>query len=150
VRHPVFEERISGSLHWVGDATSRAGVAALVAAILLVFVGALAIAGFPGNWMAGFSTAASIITLIMLFVIQHTQSRQQIALQLKLDELIRSSPRADDHLVHIELAEDAELIEREQVQIDRHESLREKDDDDLDEGTTQPPRLLTDPSDATS
>ena len=124
----AVESRISSVLHWVGDVTSRAGAAALVATILLAFVAVLAVAGFPGNWMTGFATAASFITLVMLFVIQHTQSRQQIALQLKLDELIRTSPRADDHLVHIELAPEAELDQREQEQIDHHESLREPAD----------------------
>lgn len=121
----AVESRISAALHWVGDVTSRAGAAALVAIVLLVFVVVLVVAGFPGSWMTGFATAASFITLVMLFVIQHTQSRQQIALQLKLDELIRTSPQADDHLVHIELAPEAELDQREQEQIDHHESLRE-------------------------
>jgi len=53
----------------------------------------------------------------MLFIIQHTQSRQQTATQLKLDELIRAIPEADDLLVHIETAKEAELIEREQDHI---------------------------------
>ena len=65
----------------------------------------------------------------MLFVIQHTQYRHQIALQLKLDELILSSPHADDHLVHIEFADEAELIARELGEIAHHESLRETDGD---------------------
>ncbi len=73
----------------------------------------------------GFSTIAESFTLVMLFAIQHTQSRQQIALQLKLNELIRTSPHADDLLVLIELAEDAELLEREQGQVDHHEQLRD-------------------------
>ncbi len=121
----AVEKRISRALHWVGDVTSRAGASAVVAVILVVFVVVLAIAGFPAYWMSAFATATSFITLVMLFVIQHTQSRQQTALQLKLDELIRTSPQADDHLVHIELAPDAELDRREQDQIAHHESLRE-------------------------
>jgi hypothetical protein len=44
-----------------------------------------------------------------------------------LDELIRSSPLADDHLVHIEVAEDVELIERETAQAAHHLSIREGD-----------------------
>jgi len=51
---------------------------------------------------------------------------------LKLDELIRSSPEADDLLVHIERAPDEEINEREQDQIAHHEALR---DDDSDSGT---------------
>ncbi len=133
MEHSAIQRRISRILQWVDEITSRAGAAALVAFVLFSFIIALAIVGFPGNWEAGFSTVASSITLVMLFVIQHTQSRHQVALQLKLDELIRTSPDADDLLVHIEFAEDAELIEREHDQIAHHESLRESDEDDAND-----------------
>ena len=123
--------RISRVLHWVSDFTSRASTAIAVSFSLLVFILILAINGFPGNWQIGFSSVAESITLIMLFVIQHTQSRQQVVLQLKLDELIRTSPQADDLLVHLEEADDEELIEREQSQVAHHEALR--DGDNLEE-----------------
>lgn len=125
--------RISRILQSVDDITSRAGAAALTACIVTVFVLVLAFAGFPGNWQVAFATVAESITLVMLFVIQHTQSRQQIALQLKLDELIRTSPVADDLLVHIESAPDAELIEREEGQIAHHEALRGPEDGEGDQ-----------------
>ena len=124
MEHSPTQKRISQVLHWVGEITSRAGTAALVAAVMLVFIVILGIEGFPGNWEVGFATVSSTITLVMLFVIQHTQSRQQIALQLKLDELIRSSPQADDLLVKIEKAEDDELIDLEQDSVAQHEALR--------------------------
>jgi low affinity Fe/Cu permease len=47
-----------------------------------------------------------------------------VATQLKLDELIRTSPEADPLLVKIEKSKDEELIEREKDHIDQHESLR--------------------------
>lgn len=115
-------------LHAVSDFTARAGVAASVFALLLSFSITLSIMGFPANWEVGFATVVSLITLLMLFVLQHTQSRHQKVLQLKLDELIRASPNADDLLVHIEVAHDNELIEREQDQVAHHESLRESEE----------------------
>ena len=117
--------RISRLLHLVGDLTSKSGVAAGVTVAVVLFLVALALAGFPSGWEAGFSTAAAAITLVMVFVIQHTQSRQQVATQLKLDELVRSSPHADDLLVHIEKADDHELIERERSQIEHHAAVRD-------------------------
>jgi len=123
------ERRISRVLHWIGDLTAKSGIAALVAVIVIIFAVVLAIEGFPGRWEEGFSTAGTAITLLMLFVIQHTQNRQQVATQLKLDELIRASPEADDFLVKIESAKDEELIEREKDHLDHHEALREPDDD---------------------
>ena len=120
-----MHQRISRILHWISDFTSRSVVAAIVFVLLLGFGITLSAMGFPANWEVGFATVVSLITLLMLFVIQHTQGRHQKVLQLKLDELIRSSPHADDLLVHIEDANDNELIEREQGQVAHHEALRE-------------------------
>ena len=124
------QRRLSRLLHRVGDATSRSGVAAAVAGATAMFLVVLAADGFPQSWEVVFATVSSAITLTMVFVIQHTQSRQQIATQLKLDELIRTSPRADDRLVHIEVAADDELILREQNQLEHHVAVREADTGD--------------------
>lgn len=125
MEHSPSQQRISRVLHWVGDITARASATVLVTVVVVIYAVVLGVKGFPGRWQMGFSTAAQAVTLIMLFVIQHTQNRQQLVTQLKLDELIRSSPHADDLLVHLEVAEDAELIEREQDQLAHHEALRD-------------------------
>ena len=130
MEHSTLQVRLSRALHWLGDLTSRAGAAVLVAAVLAVFVLVLVLLGFPATLEAGFSALASAITLLMVFVIQHTQSRQQSVTQLKLDELIRASPRADDLLVHLESADDHELAEREEHQLAHHASLRSDPDDE--------------------
>ncbi len=119
------QRRVSRGLHWIGDGTSRAGAALVAAALIIVFAVALAIDHFPINWETAFSAIASAVTLVMLFVVQHTQSRHQMALQLKLDELIRTSPGADDQLVHIEIADDAELDELKRAQEALHEAIRD-------------------------
>jgi low affinity Fe/Cu permease len=120
-------QRISKFLRWLGEATSKASAAIAVAFVLLVFLLILGIEGFPTTWLTTFGAIADVITLIMLFVIQHTQSRHQLVLQLKLDELIRATPRADDRVVKLEVAHDDELAEREQEQIAHHESLRDSE-----------------------
>jgi low affinity Fe/Cu permease len=119
--------RISRILQWMGEATSRASTAVAVAIAVLVFVIFLGADGFPSTWETTFSTVAEVVTLVMLFVIQHTQSRHQLVMQLKLDELIRASPQADDRVVKLEVAADDELMERENDQLAHHESLREGD-----------------------
>jgi low affinity Fe/Cu permease len=131
MEHSTIQRRLSRILHWVGDITSRSGATAVVVVLLLGFGVFLAIAGFPVSWEAAFSTVAGAITLVMLFIVQHTQSRNQVVLQLKLDELIRSSPDADDLLVHLEVADDAELIVLEQDQLAHHESLRGPEEEEL-------------------
>lgn len=44
--------------------------------------------GFPGRWETVFQTLVAALTLAMVFVIQHTQARQQAATQRKLDEIL--------------------------------------------------------------
>jgi low affinity Fe/Cu permease len=121
---------MSRLLRWLGEVTSRASTAAAVAAVSLAFLIVLAAKGFPSRWMTIFSTIAEVIALVMLFVIQHTQSRHQLVLQLKLDELIRAVPQADDRAVKLEVATDEELSEREQDQLAHHEALREPADNE--------------------
>ena len=125
MRWPHPQERISRSLHWIDELTARSGAALVTATLVIAFGVALALDGFPPNWEVSFATVAAAVTLVMLFVIQHTQSRHQLALQLKLDELIRASPSADDQLVRIESAATEELDERARDQQALHESLRD-------------------------
>jgi low affinity Fe/Cu permease len=120
---------LSRVLHRVVEQVARAATTVVVALAVAAFVVVAGINGFPSGWEAAFSLVSSAITLVMVFTIQHTQTRQQIAIQLKLDELIRSSPQADDLLVHIESAAEDELVEMEQTQLEHHVAMRSADDD---------------------
>ena len=73
-----LQRRISRVLQWVGDVASRSSAAALAAFITVAFLVALTVAGYPSRWQIGFATLVESITLVMLFVIQHTQYRHQI------------------------------------------------------------------------
>jgi low affinity Fe/Cu permease len=127
MEHSVVQKRMSRVLHWIGDLTSRSTTTVVVVLLLVIFGVILAADGFPMSWEAAFSTIAGAVTLVMLFVVQHTQGRNHLVLQLKLDELIRSSPVADDLLVRLEVADDSEINDLEQDQLAHHESLRESD-----------------------
>ena len=65
--------------------------------------------GFPGRWETIFQTLVAALTLAMVFVIQHTQARQQAATQRKLDEILQAMPGADNSLLMLEHASDDEL-----------------------------------------
>jgi low affinity Fe/Cu permease len=100
----------------------------VVAAVLvLVFGIALAVAGFPLSWETTFAAACAAVTTVMVFTIQHTQSREQAATQLKLDELIKALPGADDHLVRVEAGADEEMAEVEQRHIEHRLAVRADD-----------------------
>lgn len=64
---------------------------------------------FPDRIEAVFQSVVAALTLAMVFVIQHTQSRQQIATQRKLDEILRALPTADNAVISLEHASDREL-----------------------------------------
>lgn len=97
----------SSSLLYRIDHYSSLPWAAIVVGLLLV--GAVLVGfgvGFSSGWLTVFETGTSAITLVMLFVIQHTQSREQSATQRKLDELLRALPGAETGLMLLEEASD--------------------------------------------
>jgi low affinity Fe/Cu permease len=114
----------SRALHGVDRATARPVTAVIVVAMIVGFGVCLALAGFPETWETAFAAVCAAVTTVMVFMIQHTQSREQAAIQLKLDELVRALPEADDHLVQVESGEDAELAELEQRHLDHHVAVR--------------------------
>jgi low affinity Fe/Cu permease len=90
---------------WAARPTLALGAVAAVVLWVLVSV----VFRFPARLENVFWTLAAATTLIMVFVIQHTQARAQEATQRKLDEILRASPRADNSLITLEEAPDNEL-----------------------------------------
>ncbi|TSC59427.1 MAG: hypothetical protein Greene041662_495 [Candidatus Peregrinibacteria bacterium Greene0416_62] len=75
--------------------------------------------GFSDTWQLVINTGTTIITFLMVFLIQNTQNRDSVAVQVKLDELIRSDGDAHNALMDLE-----ELTEEELMAIkDRYEKL---------------------------
>ena len=80
----------------------------LCVAAVLVWAAAGPFFGFSETWQLVINTGTTIVTFLMVFLIQNTQNRDGAALQTKLDELIRSS-NAQDEFIGIEKLTDAEL-----------------------------------------
>ena len=85
---------------------------AFLLAVMLIFVWAVSgpLFGFSETWQLVINTGTTIITFLMVFLIQNTQNRDGYALQTKLDELIRSS-NAENIFMGIEKLTDKELEE---------------------------------------
>jgi low affinity Fe/Cu permease len=89
-------------------------VAVAVPAILICLITVGAVLRFRSAWVVGFEVCTSSITLVMVFVIQHTQGREQAATQRKLDELLRVTPAAADSLMMLEEAPQEFMLEVEE------------------------------------
>jgi len=85
--------------------------ATFVAAVLVLLVWAVSgpIFGFSDTWQLVINTGTTIITFLMVFLIQNTQNRDSAAMQLKLDEVIRAINGAHNGLLDLEELSDEEL-----------------------------------------
>jgi low affinity Fe/Cu permease len=72
--------------------------------------------GFSDTWQLVVNTGTTIVTFLMVFLIQATQNRDTLALQLKLDELIVATKDARNQIAGIEDAAEDE-IERAKVEV---------------------------------
>jgi len=112
--------------HHVSHITGRpiAFIVAVAAILIWGFTGPPF--GFSDTWQLVINTATTIITFLMVFVIQNTQNRDTIAMQIKLDELIHVTRRASNTLLNLEELDDRELealrqdYERLAQEIPRH------------------------------
>ena len=89
---------------------------AFVLAVVIVLVWAITgpVFHFSDTWQLVINTGTTIVTFLMVFLIQNTQNRDTAALQLKLDELIRAHEGARNRLLQLE-----ELTEEEMEHIKR-------------------------------
>jgi low affinity Fe/Cu permease len=99
----------------IADAITRAvgspSALFIAAAIIVVWAVTGPIFGFSDTWQLVINTGTTIVTFLMVFVIQNAQNRDSKAVHIKLDELIRAASGARNHLVVAE-----SLTEEEQDQ----------------------------------
>ncbi|HVW08036.1 MAG TPA: low affinity iron permease family protein [Bryobacteraceae bacterium] len=93
----------------LSEAMGSAGAFLTALGIVLVWICTGPMFHYSDTWQLVINTGTSVITFLMVFLIQNSQSRDTRAIQLKLDELLRSAKRARNELVNLEELSDAEL-----------------------------------------
>ncbi len=82
---------------------------ALATALVVVWAAAGPVNNYSDSWELVINTATTIITFLMVFLIQNTQNRDALAIHLKLDELLRALEGARTSLVDLENLSDDEM-----------------------------------------
>ncbi|MBM3597460.1 MAG: low affinity iron permease family protein [Alphaproteobacteria bacterium] len=107
-RHAVWFDRFARR------AASHAGrpiVFLMACGLIVVWALAGPFLGFSDLWQLTVNTATTIVTFLMVFLIQNSQNRDTAAIQIKLDELIWASRKAHNHLLGLEEMSQEELDE---------------------------------------
>jgi len=105
--HALFSKFATHTSHAMGRPIT------FVSAVALVLVWAVSgpFFGFSEVWQLVINTGTTIITFLMIFLLQNTQNRDSEALQTKLDELILTSRHAQNRFIGIEKLDEEELLE---------------------------------------
>src|SRR5215472_8258076 len=99
----------SRSAQWTSRQCGRPLTFGLAFVIVLVWAITGPLCNYSDTWQLVINTGTTIVTFLMVFLIQNTQNRDSAAVQLKLDELIRVSEAARNRLLTLEDLTDAEL-----------------------------------------
>jgi low affinity Fe/Cu permease len=93
---------------WIAIASGRPGAFVLAVVVVLAWGITGPLFGFSDTWQLVINTATTVVTFLMVFLIQNTQNRDSEAIQAKLDELLRAVAGAHAALIDLEALDDEE------------------------------------------
>ena len=100
-----FDQFASGVTRWAGSPVAFC----LSLSSILVWAAVGPIFGFSENWQLLINTSTTIVTFLMVFLIQQSQNKDSVALHLKLNELLASDRNASNRLIGIEDLDEQDL-----------------------------------------
>ena len=94
---------------WIARKAAHSSTFALAVLVILGWAVTGPLFGFSDTWQLAINTSTTIVTFLMVFLIQNTQNRDSVATQMKLDEIIRATIGAHNVLLDLEERSDDEL-----------------------------------------
>jgi Predicted small integral membrane protein len=94
---------------WTADQCGSSYAFIIAVAIVLVWAITGPIFAYSDTWQLIINTGTTVVTFWLVFIIQHTQNRDTLAIQIKLDELLRATKDASDRMIQVEDLTDEQL-----------------------------------------
>lgn len=104
--------------------TGRPATFIIAVSIIITWAFSGPLFGFSDTWQLVINTSTTIITFLMVFLIQNTQNRDTEAVQIKLDELIRATKGARNEVLNLEELDERELNRIRQEYLDLADHTR--------------------------
>ena len=123
---------------WASRASGRSSAFTLAVLVIAAWMVTGPLFGYSDTWQLVINTATTVVTFLMVFLIQNTQSRDTEAMQIKLDELIRATEAASNALLDLEELDEATLDRYRQAYEQLARKSRELVDADLENTTLHP------------
>ena len=98
IKPSIFEKLSSVVTKWAGTTTTFI----IAISVILLWLMTGPIFNYSDTWQLIINTSTTIITFLMVFLIQRSQNKESLAIQVKLNELIASSDKASNRLIDVE------------------------------------------------
>jgi low affinity Fe/Cu permease len=140
----VLTDAFARFARWIAKISGRPGTFLVAALVIVVWAVTGPMFHYSDTWQLVINTGTTVVTFLMVFLIQNTQNRDAVAMQIKLDELIRAVRGARNDIVDLEESTEEELVAAKQRYEEVARKARAKNGQDQGGGADAAARAASD------